>query len=105
MNIAGQYTSYRLPTLRTYPSSGQATTNSQLRHHTILASHSGAALAIIGQQKALKYAPAGIAQALLATSPLFILPIAAWSGEKLSFRAIFGVGVAMAGITLLLFNR
>lgn len=62
-------------------------------------------LAIIGQQTALKYAPAGIAQALLATSPLFILPIAAWSGEKLSFRAIFGVGVAMAGITLLLFNR
>ncbi|MEB3161545.1 MAG: DMT family transporter [Synechocystis sp.] len=62
-------------------------------------------LAIIGQQTALKYAPAGIAQALLATSPLFILPIAAWSGEKLSFRAIAGVGVAMAGVTLLLLNR
>ncbi|MFM1843432.1 MAG: hypothetical protein RLZZ490_2175 [Cyanobacteriota bacterium] len=62
-------------------------------------------LAIIGQQTALKYAPAGIAQALLATSPLFILPIAAWSGEKLSFRAIAGVWIAMAGITLLLFNR
>jgi drug/metabolite transporter (DMT)-like permease len=70
-------------------------------------------LAIIGQQTALKYAPAGIAQALLATSPLFILPIAAWSGEKLSFRAVrvaapsvsAGVGVAMVEITLLLFNR
>ncbi|MFN9174300.1 MAG: hypothetical protein ACK58N_07240 [Synechocystis sp.] len=61
----------------------------------------------------MKYAPAGIAQALLATSPLFILPIAAWSGEKLSFRAVrvaapsvsAGVGVAMVEITLLLFNR
>ena len=62
-------------------------------------------LAILGQQTALKYASAGIAQALLATSPLFILPIAAWSGEKLSFRAIAGVGVAMVGITLLLSYR
>lgn len=62
-------------------------------------------LAILGQQTALKYAPAGIAQALLATSPLFILPIAAWSGEKLSFRAIAGVGIAMTGIVLLLSNR
>ncbi len=60
-------------------------------------------LAILGQQIALKYVPAGIAQALLATSPLFILPIAAWSGERLSFRAIAGVGVAMTGIVLLLF--
>lgn len=62
-------------------------------------------LGILGQQTALKYAPAGIAQALLATSPLFILPIAAWSGEILSFRAITGVGIAMVGIILLLSYR
>jgi drug/metabolite transporter (DMT)-like permease len=62
-------------------------------------------LAILGQQTALKYAPAGVAQALLATSPLFILPIAAWSGEKISLRALGGVVLALAGIALLLSYR
>ena len=56
------------------------------------------------QQIALKYAATGVAQALTNTSPLFILPIALWMGEKVSFRAIFGVGLALAGVWLL-FNR
>jgi drug/metabolite transporter (DMT)-like permease len=53
------------------------------------------------QQISLKFAPVGIAQTLLATSPLFVLPIAAWLGEKISLRAILGCLVAMAGIGLL----
>lgn len=58
-------------------------------------------LAIWLQQISLKYAPTGIAQALSSTSPLFILPIALWRGERLSVRAIMGVWTALAGIWLL----
>jgi drug/metabolite transporter (DMT)-like permease len=50
------------------------------------------------QQTALKYTPTGIATTLLATSPLFILPIAKVMGEKISFRAILGVIIALIGI-------
>ncbi|WP_198013454.1 DMT family transporter [Thalassoporum mexicanum] len=53
------------------------------------------------QQTALKYAAAGIAQTLGATSPIFILPIVAMLGEKISGRALFGAMVAIVGITLL----
>ncbi len=53
------------------------------------------------QQLAFRYAPAGVAQTLIATSPVFILPIAAISGEKVSPRAVLGVVVAMLGISLL----
>jgi drug/metabolite transporter (DMT)-like permease len=53
------------------------------------------------QQTSLKFAPTGIAQTLLATSPLFVLPIAAAIGEKISIRAFLGVLVAIAGIGLL----
>ncbi|MBW4647805.1 MAG: DMT family transporter [Kastovskya adunca ATA6-11-RM4] len=58
-------------------------------------------LAIWLQQTALKLTAAGIAQALLATSPLFVLPLAMWMGEKVSFRAFLGVLVALGGIALL----
>ncbi|MEO1620859.1 MAG: DMT family transporter [Cyanobacteria bacterium J06632_3] len=56
------------------------------------------------QQISLKHTAAGIAQALLATSPLFVLPLAALSGEGLSRRAVFGVVVALSGVWLLLFS-
>jgi drug/metabolite transporter (DMT)-like permease len=53
------------------------------------------------QQTSLKFAPAGIAQTLTATSPLFVLPIAFWLGDKISFRAVLGVFVAVVGIGIL----
>ena len=53
------------------------------------------------QQTSLKFAPTGIAQTFLATSPLFILPIVALQGEKISLRAIFGVVISLAGIALM----
>lgn len=56
------------------------------------------------QQISLKYAAAGIAQALSATSPLFVLPLAIALGERVTLRAIGGVLVALAGVWLL-FNR
>lgn len=53
------------------------------------------------QQTAFKYTATGIAQALLATSPLFVLPIAVLMGERVSPRALLGVLVALGGIGLL----
>ena len=55
------------------------------------------------QQVALKYTATGIAQALLATSPLFVLPMAALLGDRISWRAIGGAVIALAGVWLLLY--
>lgn len=55
------------------------------------------------QQLSLKYAPTGIAQALSATSPLFVIPIAAIAmKERIGFQAIMGAAIAISGIWLLL---
>lgn len=62
-------------------------------------------LAIWLQQISLKFAATGIAQALSSTSPLFILPIAAAFGEKISLRAILGVCIALVGVWILLRYR
>ena len=53
------------------------------------------------QQTSLKFAPTGIAQTFLATSPLFILPIVALQGERISLRAILGVVVSLGGIAIM----
>lgn len=61
----------------------------------------GTYLGIWLQQISLKFAPTGIAQTFLATSPLFILPIVALQGEKISWRAILGALVSLGGIALI----
>ncbi len=53
------------------------------------------------QQTAFKFAPAGIAQTLLATSPLFVIPLVAFLGEKISYRSILGAIVALVGVFIL----
>ncbi|MGI8932794.1 MAG: DMT family transporter [Phormidesmis sp.] len=55
------------------------------------------------QQIALKYTAAGIAQSLLATSPLFVLPMAALLGDHISWRATVGAAIALSGVWLLFF--
>ncbi|NEQ65876.1 MAG: DMT family transporter [Symploca sp. SIO1B1] len=67
-----------------------------------LAAFIGTYLAIWLQQTAFKFTTAGIAQTLLATSPLFVLMIVVWMGEVVSLRAIAGVLVAIGGVALLL---
>jgi len=67
----------------------------------VFATFIGTYLALWLQQVSLKHASAGIAQTLIATSPLFILPIAACMGEKISVRAIAGAVVALLGVALL----
>lgn len=70
----------------------------------VLAAFSGTYLGIWLQQIALKYTAAGIAQTLTATSPLFVLPIAAALGDVISIRAVLGVLVAVGGVALLFSN-
>jgi drug/metabolite transporter (DMT)-like permease len=53
------------------------------------------------QQTSLKFAPAGIAQTLSSTSPLFVIPLAIWIGDRVSLRAFLGVLVALAGVGML----
>ncbi|MGK7934861.1 MAG: DMT family transporter [Xenococcaceae cyanobacterium] len=66
-----------------------------------LAAFGSTYLGIWLQQISLKFAPTGIAQTLLSTSPLFIIPIAAIRGEKITIRSILGVAIALVGIGLL----
>ncbi|MDB9494872.1 EamA family transporter, partial [Spirulina subsalsa CS-330] len=66
-----------------------------------IAAFGGTYLAIWLQQIALKYTATGTAQTLLATSPLFVLPLAALWGETITPRSVLGVGIAIAGIALL----
>lgn len=56
------------------------------------------------QQIALKNTAAGIAQALLATSPLFVIPMVAILGDRISWRSVGGVVIALSGVWLLLGN-
>ncbi len=61
----------------------------------------GTYLGIYLQQIALKYSPTGIAQALTATSPLFILPMAGLVGDRVTGRAVGGAVLALVGVVLL----
>lgn len=61
----------------------------------------GTYLAIWLQQISFQYTHVGIAQTLLSTSPLFILPISLLQREKLSARSVTGVIIAIAGICML----
>lgn len=68
----------------------------------ILATFFGTYLAIWLQQNALKLTAAGVAQTLNATSPLFVLPMAAIvMGETISLRAFLGALVAILGVAML----
>ncbi len=61
----------------------------------------GTYIAIWMQQLAFKFTRVGIAQTLLATSPLFILPVSALQKEKLSLRSVLGVLLSIAGVALI----
>lgn len=67
----------------------------------LLATFTGSFLGIWLQQVSLKFTSAGIAQTLFSTSPIFILPMVVLLGERISFRAVLGAFLALAGIGLL----
>jgi drug/metabolite transporter (DMT)-like permease len=66
----------------------------------LLSSILGAYICLWLQQLAIENMPAGVAQTMLSTSPIFILPMLALRGEKVSPRAVAGALVAIFGITL-----
>ncbi|MFK8184130.1 MAG: EamA family transporter [Phormidesmis sp.] len=69
-----------------------------------IAAFFGTYLGIWLQQIALKHTATGVAQALLATSPLFVLPMATLLGERISYRATVGAAIALGGVWILLAN-
>jgi drug/metabolite transporter (DMT)-like permease len=71
----------------------------------VLAAFFSTYLGIWLQQTSLKLAPTGIAQTLGATSPLFVLPLAVWMGDRVTLRAILGALVAIVGIGVLFSSR
>ena len=63
----------------------------------------GTVMAIWLQQTAFKLSEnVGVASTLLSTSPLFVLPLAAPTGERVSWRAVTGAAVGAVGIAVLL---
>jgi len=67
----------------------------------LIASLIGALLGTWLSIVALKYTYAAVAATLNSTSPLFILPLAAfWLKERVSWREVAGAGAAVAGIGL-----
>ncbi|AKG24574.1 membrane protein [Calothrix sp. 336/3] len=71
----------------------------------LFAAFCGTYLGIWLQQIALKLTAAGIASTLLQTSPVLIIPIAIYLGEKVTWRAIAGVCVAIIGVGFLFYLR
>ncbi len=70
-----------------------------------IAAFAGTYLGIWLQQTAIKFTAVGIALTLTNTSPLFVLPLAIYLGEKVSFRAIAGAVITISGIAVLFFLR
>lgn len=70
-----------------------------------VAAFCGTYLGIWLQQTAIKLTAVGIATTLLQTSPLFVIPLSIWMGDKVTLRAILGVVVAISGIALLVSSR
>jgi drug/metabolite transporter (DMT)-like permease len=66
----------------------------------------GQTLGVTCMQWALKTTQAGIVAAIIATSPIVLLPMTRWvEGEKIGFRALLGAIVAVAGVIGLTFSR
>ncbi len=63
-----------------------------------LAVFAGTFLGIWLQQSALKLTAAGIVQTLIATTPIFVLPISALIGQKVTPRIFIGVAIALVGV-------
>lgn len=53
------------------------------------------------QQTSLKFAATGIAQALSSTSPLFVIPLTQFLGDRVTMRSIIGVLISLLGVSLL----
>ena len=94
-----------LPWIRWRQGGGWRLPSKRVMATVFFAAFCGTYLGVWLQQTAIKLTAVGIASTLLQTSPLFILPIALWMGEKISWRAIAGVIIAIAGVGVLFYLR
>ncbi len=94
-----------LPWIRWRQGEGRRLPSKSVMATMFFAAFCGTYLGIWLQQTAIKLTAVGIASTLLQTSPLFILPIAVFLGEKISWRAIAGVIIAIAGVGVLFYLR
>ncbi len=78
----------------------QHTTDSKRIWITLVITAIGTYISLWLQQLAIQGAPAGITQTLLSTSPIFILPVAAIRGEKVTIRAVLGAFVTIFGVMM-----
>lgn len=72
----------------------------------LLNSLAGQTLGVSCMQWALETTPTGIVMAIVALTPLTVIPLARIiEGEKITWRAVGGGGVAVAGVVLLVLTR
>jgi drug/metabolite transporter (DMT)-like permease len=72
----------------------------------LLNSLAGQTLGVSCMQWALETTPTGIVMAIVALTPLTVIPLARiFEGEKITWRAVGGGGVAVAGVVLLVLTR
>jgi drug/metabolite transporter (DMT)-like permease len=91
-----------IPALKVSEGQGYQNLNSARRWVMIMLTvFIGTFLGIWLQQVSLKYSAAGVAQTLFATSPLFVLPIVALMGERISLRSLMGALLATVGVGFL----
>lgn len=65
----------------------------------------GTFLGLFLQQLSYKQTDVGVAQTLIATSALFVLPAVAIGGERINARAVAGAVVAVTGVAVLVLSR
>ena len=76
--------------------------SSRFLKYLMLATFIGTYLGILFQVAGLRYAPAGIAATLSATSPIFVLPLAAYYlKDHIGLRETLAAFVAVGGIAIL----
>jgi drug/metabolite transporter (DMT)-like permease len=72
------------------------------RKNIIAGSIVGPSLGVWLSMVAVQLIPVGIASTLMSTRPIMLLPLSKWIyNEKISFRAIVGTTLALAGVTLI----
>ncbi len=71
----------------------------------LFAASLGTVLGIFCQQTAFKYASAGVAQALMSTTPIFAMVFLVFTGRRPSFRALTGSAIATLGVVGLVLSK
>ncbi len=88
--------------LRWWPRVREALRDGEAMRSTALGAMFGPFLGVGCSLLALQHAPTGVAATLMATTPILMLPISWYRGERLGLGGVLGAFVAFAGVVLLL---